>query len=193
MNNNQLTKKSYWYIKRLIDIFLSIILIIITLPIMLITALILVINLGLPLCNQRRYREGLYKKKFLMLKLRTKKMNTDNLPRKERYTRLSYLIDRLKLNELPQLFNILFGQMSFVGPRPFIPDEKLPDGEISYKRYCVRPGLTNLLFVGNKAITHQNKLLSDIEYYDNFGFKQDLLIFIKTPKYIIKRLKNKKS
>ena len=175
--NNKLMKKPYWYIKRLLDIILSIILIIITLPLMLITAIILIFNLGFPLFNQRRYREGLNKKKFLMFKFRTKLMNSDNLPRKERYTKLSGLIDNLKLNELPQLFNILFGQMSFVGPRPFIPGEKLPEGKISEKRYYVRPGLTNLAFVSNNdELTHKQKLLYDVEYYDHFGFKQDLLM-----------------
>lgn len=188
--NNKLIKRPYWYIKRLLDIILSIFLIIITLPLMLITLILLVINLGLPIFNQKRYREGLYKKSFLMFKFRTKLLDSDNLPRKKRYTKFSCLIDKLKLNELPQLFNILFGQMSFVGPRPFIPNEELPKGKISDKRYYVRPGLTNLAFVskGNE-LTHKQKLLYDVEYYDNFGFKQDLLIILKTPIYIIKRLK----
>ena len=190
MNNNILTKKCYWYIKRLLDIILSLILIIITLPLMLITLIILMINLGFPIFNQKRYREGLYKRKYLMFKFRTKKLDVDHLPRNERYTKLSYVIDCLKLNELPQLFNILFGQMSFIGPRPFIPDEELPEGDISYKRYCVRPGLTNLAFVSKDGLlTHQQKLLYDIKYYDNFGFKQDLIIFFKTPLYILKRIK----
>lgn len=190
MTDNKLKYKIYWYIKRLIDIILSILLIIIMLPLMLITALILIINLGLPIFNQRRYREGLYKKKYLMFKFRTKKIDSDSLPRRERYTKVSYIIDKLKLNELPQLFNIIKGDMSFVGPRPFIPDEKLPEGKISDKRYCVRPGLTNLAFVSkNGKMTHKQKLLYDIEYYDNFGFKQDLIIFIKTPLAIIKSFK----
>ncbi len=154
--------------------------------------LVLLINLGRPVFNQKRYREGLYKKEFLMLKFRTKKLDVDNLPREKRYTKLSYFIDKLKLNELPQLFNILFGQMSFVGPRPFIPNEKLPEGKISDKRYYVRPGLTNLAFVTkNGLLNHKQKLSFDIKYYDNFGFKQDLMIFLKTPIYIIKRLKQK--
>ena len=187
---DKLTNRSYWYIKRLLDIIISLLLIIVTFPLMLITVMLLVIDLGLPIFNQRRYREGLYKKSFLMFKFRTKLMNSDNLPREERYTKLSGLIDNLKLNELPQLFNILFGQMSFVGPRPFIPGEKLPEGKISEKRYYVRPGLTNLAFVSKKdELTHKQKLSYDIKYYDNFSFKQDLLIFFKTPLCIIRRLK----
>lgn len=190
MKKSKLVYRPYWYIKRLLDIFLSIILIIITFPLMLITAILLLLDLGFPIFNQRRYREGLYKKEFLMLKLRTKKLDVDDLPRMERYTRFSYFIDSLKLNELPQLFNILLGQMSFVGPRPFIPDDVLPKGEISDKRYLVRPGLTNLSFIAKKdALTHKQKLLYDIEYFDNFGFRQDLMIFLKTPFYIIKRLR----
>ena len=156
---------------------------------MLITVVLLITTLGFPIFNQRRYREGLYKEEFLMFKFRTKKMDSDNLPRRERYTNLSYLIDKLKLNELPQLFNILIGDMSFVGPRPFIPGDKLPEGKISDKRYYVRPGLTSLAFVEkNKTLTHKQKLLSDIKYYDNFGFIQDFIIFIKTPIHILKKL-----
>lgn len=194
MKNNELEHKLYWYIKRLLDIILSMILIVVTLPLMLVTALVLLINLGFPIFNQKRYREGLNKKKYLMFKFRTKKIDVDNLPKKERYTKVSYIIDRLKLNELPQLFNILVGDMSFIGPRPFIPDEALPDGKISEKRYYVRPGLTSLAFVNKDGmITHKQKLLYDIKYYDNFGFKQDLIIFLKTPIYIIKRFNSCKN
>ena len=189
MKDNELIYRIYWYVKRLLDIVLSLILIFVTLPLMLITIITLVIDLGFPIYNQRRYREGLYKKSFLMFKFRTKLMNVDNLPRRERYTKISYIIDNLKLNELPQLFNILFGQMSFIGPRPFIPGEELPDGEISDKRYYVRPGLSNLAFVSkNNELTHKQKLAYDVEYYNHFGFKQDLIIFLKTPICIIRRL-----
>ncbi len=190
MKENKLTYKPYWYVKRLIDIILSLILIVITLPLMLITVVILMISLGFPIFNQKRYREGLYKKKYLMYKFRTKKLDVDHLPRNKRYTKISYIIDKLKLNELPQLFNVLFGQMSFVGPRPFIPDDELPDGKINNKRYYVRPGLISLAFVNKDGmLTHEKKLSYDIKYYDNFSFKQDLIIFLKAPIYILKRLK----
>ena len=185
-------KGIYWYIKRFFDIFFSLILIIITLPIMIIVAICLLINLGRPLCNQRRYREGLNKKKFLMYKLRTKKLDSDHLPRRKRYTNFSYIIDKSHLNELPQLFNILKGDMSFIGPRPFIPDEDLPKGKINKKRYLVRPGVTGLAYVkGGKFMAHENKLKYDAIYYDNFGFKQDLIILLKTPCALFKQSKDK--
>ena len=179
-------KGIYWYIKRFLDIFFSLILLIITFPITILTAILLHINLGSPLFNQQRYREGMNKKKFLMYKLRTKKLDSDHLPRKERYTKFSSIIDRLHLNELPQLFNILKGDMSFVGPRPFIPNEVLPDVKISETRYYVRPGLTGLAQInGGIYLSHEEKLKYDDIYYNNFGFLQDLKILIKTPKAII--------
>ena len=175
-------RKIYSFIKRLLDIIFSLIFIIITSPIMLIVTIITIINLGLPIYNQKRLREGLNKKPFVMYKIRTKKLDSDHLPHRERYTKTSYIIDSLHLNELPQLFNILKGDMSFVGPRPFIPNEKLPDGVIPKERYLVRPGLTCLAQInGGVFLTHKEKLKYDKIYYDNFGFFQDLKILLLTP------------
>ena len=184
----KLNTKIYWYIKRLLDIAFSLILIIITLPILLITIVITLIDLGLPLCNERRKREGLYHKEFIMYKIRTKKLNSDSLKREERYTKVSFIIDMLHLNEIPQLFNILKGDMSFIGPRPFIPNEILPSGEISEKRYMVRPGITGLSQIrGGRFISHEGKLRLDNEYYDNFGFIQDIKILAFTPIDVIRQ------
>ena len=120
-----------------------------------------------------------------MYKFRTKKHNWENLPYRERYTKVSWTIDRLRLNELPQLFNVLKGDMSLVGPRPFIPGEKLPPGEISPKRYLVRPGMTGLAQVnGGRYLTHKEKLKYDVIYYDNLSFKEDFKIILKTIKYL---------
>jgi len=192
MEKSILKKRPYWYVKRFFDIVLSLILIVITLPLMLLTVILLVLNLGFPICNQYRYREGMYKKPFLMFKFRTKKMNSDDLPRRKRYTDFSYWMDKLRVNELPQLFNVLIGQMSFVGPRPFIVNEKLPNVKISEKRYLVKPGLTNLALVyGGAKVSHKQKLEFDEMYYDNFGFVQDFIILIRTPLEVIRQLKNK--
>ena len=78
--------------------------------------------------------------------------------------------------------------MSFIGPRPFIPDEDLPNSKIDKKRYLVRPGVTGLAYVnGGKFMSHKSKLKYDSIYYDNFGFKQDLIIVLKTPIELIRQ------
>ncbi len=169
------------YIKRLLDFVFSLILIIVFFPLMIIVAVILIISLGFPLFNELREREGMNNKTFIMYKFRTKKLNSGTKCSEDCYTKTSSIIDRLRLNELPQLFNVLIGDMSLVGPRPFIPGEKLPAGDISPKRYLVRPGMTGLAQVnGGRYITHKQKLEYDVIYYDNLSFKEDFMIVLKT-------------
>ena len=164
------------YIKRILDILISLILLIILLPLILIIYFITLIDLGLPLHNVVRYREGLHKKPFVMYKIRTKK-----LPDNVEFSKISRLIDKFRLNELPQLINVLIGDMSIVGPRPFIPGDKLPNDKISEKRYLVKPGITGLAQVnGGRFISHKEKLKYDVIYYDNLSFVMDLKIVIKT-------------
>ena len=121
-----------------------------------------------------------------MYKFRTRILDSYNKPYIERYTKFSYFIDRLHLNELPQLFNVLKGDMSLVGPRPFIPGEELP--KRPYKeRYLVRPGMTSLAIInGGRMITHEDKLKYDKIYYENLSFMLDLKIILLTPISIIK-------
>ena len=165
---------------------MSLVLIILTFPIMVIVALSLLINLGSPLWNQRRLREGINKKPFVMYKFRTRKINSYDLPYEERYTKFSYFIDRSHLNELPQLFNVLKGDMSLVGPRPFIPGEKLPK-KPSKERYMVKPGMTSLAeLYGGSTISHEDKLKCDVLYNEKISFLLDLKIIILTPFEIIK-------
>lgn len=174
------------YIKRLLDVIISLLLIIGLFPLMLIVGTSLYINLGGPLYNQKRLREGLNKKVFKMYKFRTRILDTYDKPYRERYTKFSYFIDRMHLNELPQLFNVLKGDMSLVGPRPFIPGEELP--KKPYKeRYLVRPGMTSLAVIkGGRAITHEDKLKYDRIYYENLSFMLDLKIILLTPISIIR-------
>lgn len=148
---------------------------------MLIIAVITFFNLGLPIHNELREREGKNKKTFIMYKFRTRKLKIKCYPGCDNYTKISRKIDRLRLNELPQLFNVLKGDMSLVGPRPFIPGDDLPEGEISPKRYLVRPGITGLAQAnGCRTLTHKEKLEYDVIYYDNLSFKNDAKIFFKT-------------
>ena len=174
------------YIKRLLDIIISLFFIIITFPLMIIVGFSLYLSLGKPLYNQKRLREGINGKQFLMYKFRTRILDTYDKPYRERYTKFSYFIDRTHLNELPQLFNVLKGDMSLVGPRPFIPGEILP--KRPYKeRYLVRPGMTSLAIIkGGRTITHEDKLKYDKIYYKNLSFMLDLKIILLTPLSIIK-------
>ena len=169
------------YIKPVLDFVIALILFVALLPVMLITIIVTVIDLGFPVYNRLRKREGKNKKPFIMYKIRTKTIPTKSNGYKEEYTRISRLIDRCRLNEIPQLINVIKGDMSLVGPRPFIPDEKLPEGKINEKRYKVRPGITGLAQVnGGRSITHKEKLRYDEIYYDNLSFKLDVKIIFKT-------------
>ncbi len=184
------------YIKRIMDIIFSFILIIITLPIMVITFFAVYFDLGRPIFYEFTKREGKNKKPFQMYKFRTKTLNTRGLPDHIRYTKISKIIDITRINELPQLFNVLKGDMSLVGPRPFIVNEKLPPGDISEKRYLLKPGITGLSQVsGAVYLTHKEQLKLDEIYYDNLSFINDFKILIKTPiaiiKYLICYYKNK--
>ncbi len=166
------------FFKPLLDFVLSLILVLLLWPLMLIVAVITYIDLGAPIYNIIRKREGKNKKPFIMYKFRTKKLGTEYDPQ---YTKASGIIDKLRLNELPQLFNVLKGEMSLVGPRPFIPGEELPEGNVSQKRYMLRPGITGLAQVsGGREITHEEKLKYDEIYYDNMSFWLDFKIICKT-------------
>ena len=172
------------YIKRILDIIMSSILLIILSPIIIITYIITFFDLGTPLHNKVRERYGMNKKVFVMYKIRTKK-----LPDNNEFSKISYFIDKTRLNELPQLLNVIKGDMSLVGPRPFIPGEVLPKGHISEKRYLIRPGITGLAQVrAGRYISHAGKLRCDVEYYDNMSFIYDVKIIFKT---IIVLFKNK--
>ena len=123
----------------------------------------------------------------IMYKIRTRVYDESG----SHYTKISKIIDKIGLNELPQLFNILKGEMSFIGPRPFICNEKLSDGEISFKRYLVKPGVISLAqSMGGRRLSYKKTLECDEIYYDNFGFIQDLKIFFKSIKYIVGNIFN---
>lgn len=170
------------YIKRILDIIISLFLIILLLPLMFLVMIITFIDLGLPLHNLLREREGMNKKPYVMFKFRTKVLDPDGTTKSNTYTKVSGFLDKTRLNELPQLFNVLLGQMSIVGPRPFIPGESDQfKGRISEKRYLVKPGITGLAQIsGGREITNKRKFQCDIEYYDNLSFWLDLKIVLIT-------------
>ena len=99
-----------------------------------------------------------------------------------RITPLGATLRKYKLDELPELWDVLIGNMSFVGPRPFIPGESEKfEGMIDKKRYMMRPGVTGLAQInGGRSISTARKLEYDVEYYDNMSFWLDLKIIITT-------------
>lgn len=172
------------YIKRLLDIIFSFIFIVILSPLFLITGLLIWIELGFPIFFLQ-LREGKSKKAYTIYKFRTMVPDT-SLGRNERMTKITAFLDKYKFNELPQLFNVLKGDMSLVGPRPFIPGEVLPKAP-EKERYYVRPGMTGLAQVnGGRHLSHDKKLEYDVIYYEKLSFWLDLKIILLTPIRLIK-------
>lgn len=153
-------------------------------PIILFIGLLLFFDLkAWPIFVQKR--PGFQQKIFSIYKFKTMRDTTDGegalLPDFERVTSLGKVIRQLSLDELPQLINVLKGQMSFVGPRPLLP-EYLPLYTVEQnKRHQVKPGITGWAQVnGRNALSWQEKFKLDIYYRDNQSFILDLKILIKT-------------
>lgn len=171
--------------KRLLDIMISFLLIIVLSPVFLFTSIIVYLELGFPIIF-KQLREGKNKHSFVMYKFRTMDFR-ENKKREERMTKKTSFLDKYKFNELPQLFNVLKGDMSLIGPRPFIPEEPLPKKPFK-ERYLVKPGMTGLAQVkGGRTISHNKKLYYDKIYYEKLSFLLDLKIFLLTPLKIIKK------
>lgn len=178
------------YTKNAVDRSVSLILIIILLPVILTSFLILLfINRGKALFIQRRPGKNI--KPFYLLKFKTmndKKDNNGNLlPDKERLTKLGSLLRKFSIDELPQLFNVLIGDMSLIGPRPLLFKYLPLYNEKQRKRHNVRPGITGWAQVnGRNAISWKEKFEYDVYYVENLSFKLDMKIFFMTIFKIIK-------
>ena len=180
--------------KRLFDIIATFLALIILSPLLLI---ICVINLFTPdtkvfFSHERRGRKG---KPFTIYKFQTMKNNTPNcatgeLENPEQYiTKLGKFLRKTSLDELPQLWNILKGDMSFVGPRPLITSETRAHRlRLEYGVYRFRPGLTGLAQVrGRDSISLMQKMKYDKEYCDNWSIRGDIKILLESVKVCIKQ------
>lgn len=179
------------YIKRLLDILFSIILLIILSPIILIVAILVKINLGSPVIFIQE-RVGLNNKIFKLYKFRSMTNETDEkgelLSKEERLTNFGQFIRKASLDELPELWNILKGDMSFIGPRPLLTEYLPRYNEEQIKRHNVRPGLTSYAAVNGRAsLSWKDSLDMDVWYVYNMGFFVDLKIFLKTFITVFKR------
>jgi lipopolysaccharide/colanic/teichoic acid biosynthesis glycosyltransferase len=177
-------------IKRLFDILLSIIALpFVALVLLIVAPLIYREDKGPIFYNAPRI--GKNGRPFLMLKLRSMKMNapdlkmpdgsTYNAPDDPRQTRIGAFLRRTSIDELPQIFNVLKGDMSLIGPRPDLADEvALYQGDEG-RKLDVKPGISGYAQVyGRNAILWRDRLALDKYYVDNYGFFLDLRIFLKT-------------
>jgi lipopolysaccharide/colanic/teichoic acid biosynthesis glycosyltransferase len=192
----------YFLSKRCIDITLALFGIIVLMPVLLIIALCIKLDDGGSILH---FREIIGKsgRRFFALKFRTMIPNADTylakhpellqkfqqnmkLERDPRITRTGRFLRKTSLDELPQLFNVLIGQMSLVGPRMIHPSELPRYGEYAQKRLSVRPGITGLWQIsGRQHISYDERVQLDMRYIDNRSFFVDLAILVKTLKVFI--------
>lgn len=179
------------YFKRILDFTLSLIAIVLLSPVMLVTALLVKIKLGNPVIFKQK-RPGLNERIFTLYKFRTMTNQKDEkgelLPDEIRLTKFGKALRSLSLDELPQLFNILKGDMSIIGPRPLLIQYLSLYDDNQKKRHNVRPGLSGLAQVnGRNAITWEEKFKYDVEYVNKVSFLLDLKIIFKSTIIVLKR------
>ena len=179
----------YKYVKRVLDILLSIILIIVLgIPMLIIAILIKKEDGGPVIFTQKRMGKDL--KPFDIYKFRSMIANRAQLEGKlshdEMTTKIGKFIRKTSLDELPQIFNVLKGEMSFIGPRPWILEYYDWLTPAQKKRNTVLPGISGLAQVrGRNGISIFRKIEYDLEYVNHFGPKYDLKILIETIKVIL--------
>ncbi|HEZ7988238.1 MAG TPA: sugar transferase [Ruminococcus sp.] len=179
------------FFKRFIDIACSLLFILVFWWLFLILALIVRVNLGAPVIFTQD-RPGKDGKIFKLYKFRSmsnaKDENGEFLPDKQRITKFGRLLRSTSLDELPELFNILKGDMSIIGPRPLLVKYLEHYNSNDIRRHEVRPGLTGWAQVnGRNTLTWKDKFSKDIEYVDNITFLMDLKIVFLTIKKIFAR------
>ena len=178
-------------IKRILDFILSLIAIIVLSPVMLVVAVLVRVKLGSPVLFKQQ-RPGKDEKIFRMYKFRTMTDEKDEegnlLPDEIRLTKFGRLLRKTSLDELPEAFNILKGDMSIVGPRPLLVAYLPLYNERQKHRHDVRPGFTGLAQVnGRNSITWEEKFEWDVRYVEHVTFLEDCRIILKTVKVVLAR------
>ncbi len=172
------------YFKRPIDFILSLLAIIVLSPVLLVVAILVRTKLGSPVLFKQK-RPGLNEKIFTLYKFRTMTDERDKfgelLPDSVRLTKFGKFLRSTSLDELPELFNILKGDMSIVGPRPLAVIYLPYYNEIERHRHDVRPGLSGLAQVnGRNNLTWEDRFKYDIQYVSNITFIGDFKLVLKT-------------
>ena len=185
--NWNLRKELYSYIRRLLDIIFSLIGIVLTSPIMLIIAIAIKLDSRGPVIFKQD-RTCKYGKNFKVWKFRTMAVNNNVLDfsKADQHTKVGTFLRKTSLDELPQFFSILMGYMSFIGPRPWIPEYFENMNEEQKHRVDVTPGLTGLAQAkGRNSISIFDKINYDLEYIDNYGLLEDIKVVLLTIKTVL--------
>lgn len=172
------------YIKRILDFILSLIAIIVLSPILLISAILVRIKLGSPVIFKQK-RPGKDEKIFTLYKFRTMTDEKDEqgnlLPDSERLTKFGKFLRSTSIDELPELINILKGDMSIVGPRPLLIRDMIFMTDEQRQRHSVRQGLTGLAQVnGRNNVDWEEKINYDLQYIEKITLIGDIKIILKT-------------
>lgn len=170
--------------KRLLDLISSILLLILLSPIILFTAMFVKVKLGAPVLFKQK-RPGLYEKPFYLYKFRTmtdgRDRNGNLLTDKHRLTPAGQFLRKYSLDELPQLINVLRGELSLVGPRPLLMEYLPLYTKEQAKRHLVKPGITGLSQIsGRNTLSWEEKFKLDVWYVENQSLLLDLKILWRT-------------
>lgn len=179
------------FVKRVLDLSLSVIALIILSPLLLIVAILVRIKLGSPVLFTQM-RIGKNERPFKMYKFRSMSMETDAegklLPDKERLGKFGKLLRATSIDELPALLNIIKGDMSIIGPRPLPVLYQPYFKENERIRHSVRGGLTGLAQInGRNTLSWEDRFAYDVKYVENISFLTDVCIFFKTIQKVLMR------
>ncbi len=193
MKNKFLKILEYKKIKFFFDILFSFIGLLTLSPLFLLISIVIVLKMGRPIFYIQK-RPGLNGKIFKIIKFRTmsspKNKSGDYLSEKKRISKLGAFLRRTSLDELPELINILKGEMSFIGPRPLLVEYLTLYSKQQFKRHDVKPGLSGWAQLnGRNTINWEKKFDLDLWYVENISFTLDLKIFFLTFFYILKQNK----
>ncbi|GIV76570.1 MAG: UDP-phosphate galactose phosphotransferase [Litorilinea sp.] len=177
--------------KRFLDCLLVSLILILLAPLLLLLALVIRWKMGTPVLF-RQQRPGLFARPFTLYKFRTMTQERDAagalLPDAQRLTPLGRFLRQTSLDELPELFNVLKGDMSLVGPRPLLMHYLDRYNATQMRRHLVRPGITGWAQIhGRNAISWEEKLARDVWYVDHLSLLLDLWILLRTVWVVLRR------
>lgn len=170
--------------KRVFDVIVALTMLVILAPVFALVALAVRMNLGAPVLF-RQHRPGLHERPFLLVKFRSMRNGTDRaghlLEDAQRLTPFGQLLRATSLDELPELWNVLIGEMSLVGPRPLLMEYLPRYSARQRRRHDVRPGITGWAQInGRNSTTWETRLEQDVWYVEHRSFLLDVRILVRT-------------